>query len=233
MRRRYSLYNRRRKRRAAMLILVLLLSTVFLVSCMAGNSRLWVLEVLGWDVENYVSEPTEQTLTPTCNVASELSELVNLLVTDNVSLQPFQGASQAVELYRDTILNDLLRNNYTVYTGNKSLLATAQTAYPHTILSTLIPASDFENAVYRYFGGTSVTHQNGDAFTYLVRAKSYTSAVQIRDCRTSVTVIDVEETENTYRMRFTLSDEKQTSDVYTGIFVKREDGSCYWKALLQ
>lgn len=232
MRRGYSGYTRFRRRRTAILISVLLLTTVFMVSCMAGNSRQWFLEVLGWDVETYASETTERDVTTDDALAAKLTESVRLLVSDSIFLQPFQGTSQAVELYRDAILNALLRNNYTLYTGNSALISTAQTVYPHTVFSTLIPAADFENAVCRYFGGTSFTHQSGNAFTYLERAKCYTSAVQPWDCHASITILSVEETANTYRMRFTLSDETRTSDVYTGLFVKREDGSCYWKALM-
>ncbi|MBQ8309894.1 MAG: hypothetical protein IJX80_02650 [Clostridia bacterium] len=224
-------YGRRRRWRTGTLILLILLATVFLVSCVAGTNVFWVKGLFGWDVDDYAAETTERVLQADSEVADELCDMVEMLVTDSVHLESFRTTSQAVKLYRDAILNDMLRSNYAHYTGNGRLIAEAQGAYPHTVLSTVIPTSDFENTVYRYFGGTSVDHQNGDAFAYLNRADAYTSVVQARACGVDVVIASVEETENTYRMRFALSDGEETSEEYTAIFVKREDGSCYWKAL--
>jgi len=229
MRRGY--YGRRRRWRVGTLLLLILLTTLFLVSCVAGSNVLWIKGLLGWDVDDYVAEDTDRVLATDGEVAAELSGMVQMLTADSIRLEGFRTTSQAVKLYRDAILNDMLRSNYARYTGNGRLIEEAQAAYPYTVLSTLIPTSDFENTVYRYFGGTSVDHRNGDAFSYLDRAEVYTSAVQARACGVEVAVTSVEETANTYRMRFALSDGENVSEEYTAIFVKREDGSCYWKAL--
>lgn len=229
MRRGY--YGRRRRWRAGAFLVLILLTTVFLVSCVAGSNALWFKGLFGWDAEDYAAEETKTVLERDGEVAATLSDMVQMLVSDSVNLQEFRTTSQAVKLYRDAILNDMLRSNYARYTGNGKLIAAAQGAYPHTVLSTVIPTSDFENTVYRYFGGTSVDHKNGDAFSYLDRAGAYTSALQARACGVEVEIASLEETENTYRMQFILSDGETISEEYTAIFVKREDGSCYWKAL--
>lgn len=224
-------YYRRRKWRAGTLLLLILLTTVFLVSCVAGSNVLWVKSLFGWDTDDYAAEDATQILAHDGAVARDLVGMVEMLVSDGVSLEGFRTTSQAVRLYRDAILNDMLRTNYARYTGNGALIAHAEAAYPYTVLSTLIPTEDFENTVYRYFGGTSVDHQNGDAFSYLDRAGMYSSVLQARSCSTAVAVLSIEETENTYRMRFVLTDGEEASEEYRAIFVKREDGSCYWKAL--
>ena len=94
-----------------------------------------------------------------------------------------------------------------------------------------VAKSEFENVVFRYFGGTSVSHKAGDAFSYLSRAGYYTSPLQARECTAQVEVLELYETEHTYRMQFILTAGAHSSDVYTAVFVKRDDGSCYWKAL--
>lgn len=230
MRRGY--YGRRRRRwRAGTLLLLILLTTLFLVSCVAGSNVLWIKGLFGWDVDDYASEATDRALSLDGEIAEELTDTVRMVTSDSIHLDGFRTTSQAVKLYRDAILNDMLRSNYVRYTGNTKLLTAAQGAYPYTVFSMLIPTADFENTVYRYFGGTSVDHRNGDAFSYLDRAGAYTSVVQARACDITLSIVSLVETENTYRMCFTLSDAVETSGEYTAIFVKREDGSCYWKAL--
>ena len=229
MRRGY--YGRRRRWRTGTFLLLVLLTTLFLVSCVAGSNVLWIKGLLGWDVDDYASETAEHVLETDGEVARQLSDMVEILTSDSVHLQGFRTTAQAVKLYRDAILNDMLRTDYARYTGNGKWIAAAEGAYPNTVLSTVIPTADFENTVYRYFGGTSVDHKNGDAFSYLDRASAYTSAMQARACGVEVVILSLEETANTYRMRFVLTDDCETSAEYTAIFVKREDGSCYWKAL--
>ena len=47
----------------------------------------------------------------------------------------------------------------------------------------------------------------------------------------TIEVLLVEETANTYRMEFRLSDGEQLSSVYRAIFVKRDGADPYWKTL--
>lgn len=222
--------NKRRTRRGALLIL-LLLTAVFLVSCVAGTNPLWIRNLFGIHTENYSAEPTERVLDADGEPAATLCDTVDILLAGSIHLTPFQNTSQAVKYYRDEILNDMLRDNYTLYNGNSQLLATAESAYPNTVLSTLIPEEDFENTVFRYFGDTGIKHADGEVFTYLSRADAYTAPLQARKSGVEIQVESIEETSNTYRMYFTLADTDRVSDLYTSVFVKRDGGTCYLYSL--
>ena len=224
-------YTKKHTRRLGLTILLLLLSSVLLVSCMAGPNALWIRGVFGLDVNDYFSETPLRQLQPDGAAAAMLSNIVTIVVSDGITLTPFSGTGEAVRIYRDAILNDMLRDEYSRYTGNRQALDAVAKNYPYLSAATLISKSDFENVVFRYFGGTTVSHKNGDAFSYLSRSGYYTSPVQARECLAEVNVLELYETENTYRMHFTLTAQGETSDVYTAVFVKRSDGSCYWKAL--
>ena len=218
-------------RRIGLAILLLVLSSVVLVSCMAGPNALWIRGLFGLDTNDYFSEAPLRQLQPDGATAALLTNMVTIIVSDNIHLSSFSGTGEAVRLYRDEILNDMLRDDYSRYTGNRQALDKVSAAYPYLSASTLISKEDFENVVFRFFGGTSVSHKKGDAFSYLSRAGYYTSPMQARACSAEVAVIELYETEHTYRMQFTLTANGETSDVYTAVFVKRTDGSCYWKAL--
>lgn len=234
MRRRY-LGRRRAFRRGCWrfgtLAVVLVLTTLLLVSCMAGSGVLWVRGLFGWDVGDYAAEPTEKTLPNDGNVALMLCDTVRVVLDDRVQLREFRGASQALKLYRDEILNDMLRSDYAAYTGRGSAIRAVAKEYPTLSVSTLISEKDFESTVYRYFGGSGVRHKSGDAFRYLDRAGYYTTPASPRACNVEIKVLLVEETANTYRMEFKLINGSERSDTYRAIFVKREDSTPYWKAL--
>lgn len=222
--------RRRRRTKRGTLVLLLLLITVFLVSCVAGSNPLWVRGLFGMDFANYREEEALTSHPTDGAVSAELCEMVEILTLGNLSLQPFSSTSQAVKLYRDAILNDMLRDDYVTYGGYAAELSANQTA-SGLVLSTLIPRADFENAVYRYFGGTTVRHRDGEIFCYLRSEGGYTAPVQARDPDAEVVVESIEETEHTYRMSFRLTRGEEISDSYLAVFVKRESTSCYFYSL--
>ena len=228
---RYRYRRRGRRTNRGMLILLLLLTAVFLVSCVAGSNPLWVRSVFGLDTVNYESEPTKQALAEDGEVTASLCDIVDILLTGTLDLTTFHSTAQVVKYYRDAILNRMLCENYALYVGNSSLVTVARENYPHMQLCTLIPEDDFENTVFRYFGGTSVSHGDGELFSYLSRAKAYTAPLQPRESKLQLDVVRAEETEHTYRLLFTLTDGGETSRTYTAVFVKRGDGSCYLYSL--
>ncbi len=230
---RYGYRGKRRTRRVkrGTLAVLLVLTAVFLVSCVAGSDPMWIKGLFGIDVANYGNEPTLQEHAPDGKVASELSNTVEILLSDDIELATFENTSQAVKYYRDEILNDMLRDHYTAYTGNTQLLSKVTTVYPQANYSTLIPKKDFENTVFRYFGGTGVSHKDGEIFTYLSRADGYTAPLQAWESKVALQVLTVVETEHTFRMQFTLSDGSDTSTPYSALFVKRADGSFYLSSL--
>jgi len=224
-------HSKQYTRRLGLTILLLVLSSVLLVSCMAGPNALWIRGLLGLDVNDYFAEAPLRQLQPDGTTAALLSNTVTIVISDSIRLTPFSGTGEAVRIYRDAILNDMLRDDYSRYTGNRQAIDNVSRAYPYLSAATLISKDDFENVVFRYFGGTSVSHKSGEAFSYLSRANYYTSPLQARECVAEVDILELYETEHTYRMQFVLTANGETSDVYTAVFVKRSDGSCYWKAL--
>ena len=224
-------HTKKHTRRVGLTILLLVLSCVLLVSCMAGPNTLWIRGLFGLDVNDYFAEAPLRQLQPDGAAASLLSNMVTIIVSDSIHLTPFSGTSEAVRIYRDAILNDMLRDDYSRYTGNREALDAVARTYPYLSAATLISKDDFENVVFRFFGGTSVSHKEGDAFSYLSRAGYYTSPMQARECVAEVTILELYETEHTYRMQFILTADGEASTPYTAVFVKRSDGSCYWKAL--
>ena len=227
----YVSHNKQNTRRIGLAILLLILCSALLVSCMAGPNALWIRGLFGLDINDYFAEAPLRQLQPDGTTATLLSNMVTIIVSDSIHLSPFAGTNEAVRLYRDEILNDMLRDDYSRYTGNRAALDKVAGAYPYFSASTLIAKADFENVVFRFFGGTSVSHKNGDAFSYLSQVGYYTSPMQARECIAEVNILALYETEHTYRMQFNLTANGEASDVYAAVFVKRSDGSCYWKAL--
>ena len=224
-------YAKQHTRRIGLTILLLVLLSALLVSCVAGPSALWIRGLFGIDTNDYFAETPLRQLQPDGATAAMLSNMVTIVVSDSIQLSPFSGTGEAVRLYRDAILNDMLRDDYSRYTGNRQSLDDVARTYPYFSAATLIAKDDFENVVFRFFGGTTVSHKSGDAFSYLTRAGYYTSPLQARECIAKLNILELYETEHTYRMHFTLTANGETSEVYTAVFVKRNDGSCYWKAL--
>ncbi len=215
-----------------MLVVLLLLLSVFLVSCVAGSDMLWLRDIFGVDVVNYDEEPTVQSCDINGETVKPLVDMLKSLTTANsLSMPTFDTPSQAVSLYRDAILNDLLRENYLLYTGNNSVLSAVPTAYPGRTITTLIPESDFESAVTRYFGTSSVRHKDGAVFEHLDKANGYTAPLQAWVSSVDVRLATIEETEHTYRMTFCLVDGWETSESYLAVFAKRDGGSCYLYSL--
>ena len=228
---RYRYRRRRRRPNRGLLLLLLVLTAVFLVSCVAGSNPLWIRSVFGLDTVNYESERAERALEEDEEITASLCDTLGILFADSTDLTPFQNTAQAVKYYRDEILNRMLCENYSLYVGNSELLRGSADDTPYATLRTLIPESDFENTVYRYFGGTSVKHGSGEIFTHLARSNAYSSPVQPRESTLCLQMQNAEETEHTYRLSFTLSDGAETSRPYTAVFVKRDNGTVYLYSL--
>ena len=228
---RYRYRRRRRRPNRGLLLLLLVLTTVFLVSCVAGSNPLWIRSVFGLDTVNYESEAGERTLSEDDEAIAAMCDMLGILLSNNTELTPFQNTAQAVRYYRDEILNRMLCENYALYVGNSEQLKRAGDNTLYSTLHMLIPESDFENTVYRYFGGTSVKHGNGEVFAHLTRYNAYSAPVQPWESTLELQVQAAEETANTYRLLFTLSDGEQSSRPYTAVFVKRENGTFYLYSL--
>jgi hypothetical protein len=217
--------------RKSTLFLLLFILCALLVSCTAGGNSAWVRQVLGTDTAIYRSEQTLSTLDTEGETAHALCETLEWFLSGSIQLKEFQNGKQGLRLYRDEILNNLMRQNYSAYVGNPTLSAAVSQAYPHITASILIPKEDFEAAASHCLGLSSVSNGNGTNFSYLSRAACYIPPLQARPLTVHTSVLSLEETEHTYRLSFSLEDTEGQSALYSAMFVKRADGSPYLKSL--
>lgn len=201
------------------------------MSCVASSGTHWLHELLGTDLAKYRAEEAIAEIPVESDTARELCSTLEMLTSASVHLEEFQTSSQAVRLYRDEILNALLRSNYASYLGNSSLMASVSRNYPRLTASVLIPKSDFEGAVTQYLGASSVSNRSGACFTYLSKSNCYITPTQARAMTVTLTPDAVCETLHTYRLQFTLADRDGNTACYTALFLKRTEGSPYLRAL--
>ncbi len=206
---------------------IIILLSVSLSSCGMVNE---FLATLGFDTHDYDAEKIIESYESDSEKALELSEMVKTLTLNSPEIPTFSGTKEAISLCRDSLLNYMLDNNYTKYTGNLDLLDRASTEYPYLRVATIIPADDFENEAYRYFGGKQkVTNENGKLFTYLDKVDAYTTVTEPVENSIEVEVISLEETSRTFRLHFKCSLDEEESEEYFALIIKRADDSCYFK----
>ncbi len=184
--------------------------------------------IMEYNNKDYILEEVIHTYSPNDEVSLELAEMTRMLSIESPYLEEFSGAGEASSKYRDCILNYILTNNYSKYTGNIKLLDKAMQEYPQYHITTLIPLSDFEYTVYRYFGGNEkINNKDGTLFKYLDKVEAYTSIGQPQKNILDITVTSCEETQNTFRLTFYNTVNDIVSPEYFALIVKREDGTMY------
>ena len=219
-----------RRIRILAIILVILLSLSF-SSCDAKEGSIYhtVMTVLGFDMNDYENESGIRFPGPKDKIYSEVAEMISILVYDSVDIVPFETTREAASGNSDAILNYMLRTSYAAYSGNSALLAEAERVYPQYNITTLIPNSDYESYVYRYFGGdTSVNHTSTVRFTYLSKLDAYTTTGQPVSADVEIVVDKVVETTHTYRVEFTLKSADEVRE-YTSMIMKRDDKTLYMR----
>ena len=221
----------KRRRSIGRLMLLLLFSFLFLVSCVAGSNALWIRGLLGVDLKDYRKEAVVTNLSVDSALSDSLCRTVELLVVSNTSLTVSSKPADLVNAHRDEILNHLLKEGYSNYTGNADAVREVERAYPNMTVSILIPASDLETLATRHFGIQNLRHGDGELFTYLEKVGYYTFSLKTWEQSARVVPESLEETYHTYRLRFCLEKDGVLSESYLAIFVKRNDGSAYLRAL--
>jgi len=213
----------------SVLLVLLLVFSLVLPSCSLGDS---LLSAMGFDTYDYEAEAVKETLSSDSDEVARLCEMVKILSVNNPMLSEFDSSGEAVEKCRDAILNYMLSTGFAKYMGNVDLIEKAQAEYPELRLITVIPAEDFEDCVYTYFGGNAkVSHKSSELFTYLEKAEAYTAVTVPIESEITVEVIKCEKTEKTYRFKFRCSLGDVTSPEYSALIVNRTDGSSYFKKL--
>ncbi len=207
--------------------IALVLSCMFFCSCA-------VYDILGIDTHDYAAEVKIADVSEDSAVYIELLEIIPIMVQNSPYLHEFNTPSKAAEQYRNGVLCFLLSRNFAKYNANVELINETKAEYPTYELTTVIPAVDFEGAVYRYFGGTSsVSNRSTELFTYLERVDAYVSVGIGVDNSADIDIAEFYETENTYRCTFTCSMNNVTSPSYHLLIMKREDGTFYIKSLTE
>lgn len=220
--------SRRNILRCAGAAFLTLLTLWGLCGCAAAE----FLATLGFDTHDYGAEKVINEYSEDSEKAAELCESVKILTVDSPELPQFDGTSQAAKYCRDSVLNYMYNTGYAKYTGNLELLSEASEVYPQMKFSVIIPADDFVNTFYKYFGGKEkVTNKSGKMFEYLPAVDSYITAAQPQKNETEVTFISLEETENTFRFTFECAYPGESGEKYFALLIKRGDDSCYFKEL--
>ena len=209
---------------------LLFLSLMLFSSCGARD----FLSTLGFDTHDYEGEEIMETYGGDSEKADELLEMLKILTIHSPILEPFEGAKEAMEFYRDSVLNYMLNTDYSKYTGNITLLDQVQEEYPQMQIAAIIPAEDFENTVYTYFGGKQkIKNVTSTLFVYLEKVGAYTTVTEPQENIIQYNIQRIEETQNTYRVYFNCSLNDQTSPMYKTLIIKREDGNAYFRYLIE
>ncbi len=208
-------------------VVLLVISVLSLSSCSVTNE---FLATLGFDTHDYEGEAVIQTYDNESEKTEEIREMIRTLSINSPHIPTFDGSKDAVSKCRDSLLNYMLNTQYAKYTGNLDLLDKAIEEYPYLKVATVIPAQDFEDEAYRYFGGKQkVSNESGNLFTYLDKVSAYTTVTTPVESKIEIECISLEETVNTFRFKFRCSLGEETGENYFALIIKRADGSCYFK----
>lgn len=209
------------------IVAALLLSSALLSSCT-------LLDKLGFDTYDYMSEEITASLEIEGETAKKIDSMLAILITDSVVLPEFENMGDAIDLYRDAVLRHMLRNGYSKYSGNTALMEKAAKEYPEYQITQMIPADDFEATMYEFFGGdVKISHRDGTLFKYLKKVEAYTCNIDPKDNGIVPQILSIDETDKTYRVRFRCVAEDSAGDEYFALIIKRTDGTHYFKKLLQ
>ena len=206
------------------------------VLCIFVLSSCSLIDKLGFDTYDYMGEKVTGTHDTNGECAEMIAGILDVLITDKTSLPTFDKMGDAINEYRDAVLMYMLKEGYAKYSGNTELIAKAEAAYPEYTISQIIPVSEFEATMYRYFGGNvKITHKDGERFKYLPKVSAYISPAVTESAELAPEITEIYETEKTYRVRFRVlstTPGSASSEEYFALIIKRDDGTLYFKKLL-
>ncbi len=206
---------------------IITLCAIFLTSC-------GIAQKLGFDTYDYMSEKIINLHDTDGEVAEAVSEILDILITDSTELSTFENMTDAIREYRDEVLTYMLETNYLKYSGNTEMIERAAREYPEYNITQIIPQSEFESTMYRYFGGNvKITHKDGSKFKYLSKVSAYISPVIPSADVLTADISYIGETAKTFRVKFTVVSEESESEEYFALIIKRDDGTLYIKKLLK
>lgn len=179
----------------------------------------------GYENESVISSPEYDS-----EAALMLCDMVRMLSVNSPVIATFDNVSEAMEGCRDSVLYYMLTKNYGKYTGDIEKLDAASEAYPQMQIANFVPAREFEETVYKNFGGNRrIGNESGKLFVYLEKVSGYTTVSMLEYDPMNIEILELSETEHTYRMRIKNSLGDIVSPQYDMLFVKRDDGTVYFK----
>lgn len=207
----------------------LLVFALLMTGCSAWES---MMVSLGFDTRSYSDESVITSRLGDGELEAKLSDALRLLTMKEPYLAEFESSSEAIKKCRDSVLNYMLDVNFSRYSGDIAFLDEAAQEYPHIKITTLIPAAEFSQTYYRYFGGsTKITDESGEYFSYLDKLNAYTALSQPISPEFSVEFSRLDETENTYRAVLRVMVDGVLSPEYNVTMIKREDGTLYFRSV--
>lgn len=201
-------------------ILLILSLLASLTSCANGISGL-----LGIDNTDYGAEEVISSLDKKGEIAQQLSSVCSVLTFGTGEIICFDSFKAVAEEYSDTVLDYLAGTHFEKYSADDKMFSALAENYPELSVNTLIPAYDYENTVYRFFGGDiHLKNKNTSRFSYLDKINAYILTGKLTSVYTSVEIVNLEETANTYRavVRFSQNGIAYTDDYFI-IFRKRAE----------
>ncbi|MBQ7599917.1 MAG: hypothetical protein IJU57_04485 [Clostridia bacterium] len=225
----------KRIKKCICLTLLLFHLVIFLGSCSLYDQ---LAEKLGYDTYDYLNEKVTAVLSPEGEEAGICRDVIRVLITGSGYLKTFENMGEAIEYYSDSVLTYMLENSYSKYSGNSELLKKAAEQYPELGITVLIPVSEYENTMYRFFGGdVKIINRDREKFMYLSRINAYTTMFQPEFSNLKADIIYISETERTYRVRFRAVAADEWDGIvypeYFALIIKRNDGTYYIKKLLE
>ena len=215
------------RRMAKVLFAVLcIIWTGTLCGCGAWDA---LTQKLGFDTYDYMSEEVLAVYDGESPIAETLTDFLQILPP---SLPEFDSAGQAMQLYRDDVLDYMLRTEYARYSGNAELIQEAQKENPGYQITQIIPAREFETTMYRLFGGSvRITHKDGKRYKYLRNVNAYVASTAPISTEKKIDILQIEETAQTYRVTFTVAIGEEITEPYFALVIRRKDETLYFKQL--
>lgn len=217
-------------------LICLIISLSFLLSsCAVYNG---ICSLLGFDRKNYTKQEINYYIDLNTDEKDEIEllkcltdEMEYLLCAEQIT--PFDGSDSPVEYYNDALLDGMASKYYSKYSANDELFSLLAESYPELNVSVLVPAEDYENTVYRVFGGyEKVKHSSTARYTYLDKINAYLLIGKQKNCNVEVKILSVGVCDDTYRMNAELYSENTLVGEYTVVFRMREEKEPYIYALL-
>ena len=198
----------------------ILLIIAQLTSCSGGISGL-----LGIDNADYSAEAVIASLDGKGEIAQQLSSVCSVLTFGTGEIICFDDFKSVSDKYSDTVLDYLAGTHFEKYSADDKMFSALAENYPELSVNTLIPSYDYENTVYRFFGGDiHLKNKNTSRFSYLDKINAYILTGKLTSVYTSVEIVSLSETENTYRavVRFSQNGIAYPDDYFI-IFRKRAE----------